>query len=99
MVPRLISKSHVVGRDQNQVWNYQKAQSLALQKLESQSATLDFHHRRMPDLKGKSLREVKRLFENGEVALEFRGSGPRVKSATPAPGVELSKGQRVRVIF
>ncbi len=99
LVPRLISKSHVV-RAERDIWDYQQAQQQALQKLANPpSVASEFESQMMPDLKGKSLREVKRLLSTSGATIEFRGSGTRVKSASPSPGVELSKGQRVRVIF
>jgi cell division protein FtsI (penicillin-binding protein 3) len=104
LVPRLITKSNLVKSQPELPWEYQQAQQRALAKLIQQSAGREAGESsgllwRVPDLKGKSLREVKRAFEGSDRPIVFMGSGARVKATVPEAGVPLAKGQKVRVIF
>lgn len=100
LIPRLISKSNLVQKEPEDIWNYQKAQQQALQKLSSrQKPKKIFDGTHMPDLEGMSLREVHRALLGLEIELDYRGRGRRARSTVPSAGAPLSAGQKVTVIF
>jgi cell division protein FtsI (penicillin-binding protein 3) len=53
----------------------------------------------MPDLRGRSVRDVARACAQLGMRLEARGEGGRVTSQTPQPGTELRQGQTIYVDF
>jgi beta-lactam-binding protein with PASTA domain len=53
----------------------------------------------MPDLRGRSVRDVARACAQLGMLLQARGEGGRVIVQTPQPGTELRQGQTVYVDF
>jgi hypothetical protein len=53
----------------------------------------------MPDLRGRSVRDVARACAQLGMPLEARGEGGRVTGQTPQPGTELQRGQTIYVDF
>jgi beta-lactam-binding protein with PASTA domain len=53
----------------------------------------------MPDLRGRSVRDVARACARLGMQVEARGEGGRVVGQTPDPGSELRAGQVVYVDF
>jgi beta-lactam-binding protein with PASTA domain len=53
----------------------------------------------MPDLRGRSVRDVARACAQLGMQVEARGDGGRVVGQMPQPGAELREGQTVYVDF